>query len=158
MLRRTALLSLLSFTALFAQGCSSKACTLIGCASSLELDFTGATGRPGRYQIEVVADGAPSTCQITLPWTCATQPACSEAELPWRLTVSACELGADRETIDGIVFSIKVPASLEFVIRRDDAIVGGGSVQPVYKESRPNGPDCEPVCRQAPHIQTDIAP
>jgi hypothetical protein len=158
MLRRTVLPSLLFFTAIFAQGCSGKACTLIGCASSLEVDFSGAKGMPGRYQIEVVADGAPSSCQITLPWTCATQPECSAAELPWRLTLSGCALGADQETLDGIFFSNQVPTSLEFVVRRDDAVVGGGSAQPVYKESRPNGPDCEPLCRQAPPIQTDIAP
>jgi len=155
MLRWVALSSLLSVICM--QGCSSKDCTLIGCADSLRVWLTGATAKPGRYQIEVVADGVPSTCQIALPHTCGTQPACSGAPANWRLTISPC--GPNQpQSIDGFVFYRDVPVSFDFVVRRDDAVVGGGSAQPVYRESRPNGADCDPVCRQAPDIQADIAP
>jgi len=132
---------------------------LIGCADSLEVRFAGATAKPGLYQIEVVADGVPATCQLTLPHTCGTQAMCTGGTglLNWRLMVSACGPGIERR-IEGFIFNNDPPSSLDFVVRRDDVIVGGGSAKPVYKESRPNGPDCEPLCRQAPAIETEIAP
>jgi len=158
MLRNATSFSLLVAACIIAEGCMSKECTLIGCSSSLEVRFTGATGKPGRYQVEMMADGASATCAITLPWTCETQPTCSAAALPWRLTLAGCALGADRESLDGVLFFEKPPASLEFTVRRDDKVVGGGSAQPVYKESRPNGPDCDPVCRSTPAVAIEIAP
>ena len=155
MLRWVALSSLF---AICVQGCSSKACTLIGCADSLQIWFTGATAKPGLYQIEVVADGVPTSCQIALPHTCGTQATCSGGPTNWRLTVSECGPGQPQQSVNGVIFYKDVPASLDFIVRRDDVVVGGGSAQPIYKESRPNGPDCDPVCRQAPDIQVDIAP
>jgi hypothetical protein len=158
-LHRTALLAVLSLAGTVVHGCSSqKACTLIGCASSFEVGFTGATGIPGVYRVEVVADGATSSCEITLPFTCDTQPACSSSDLPWRLTRSGCALGADRETIDGFIFFSQPPMSLTFDVRRDGRAVGGGSITPVYTESRPNGPECDPVCRTAPRLDVAISP
>jgi hypothetical protein len=62
-----------------------------------------------------------------------------------------------RATIDGIVFYGQAPLTLEIAVRRDDMVVGEGSVRPAYTESRPNGPDCEPVCRSAPRFEIAIA-
>jgi hypothetical protein len=156
MLRWLAHLSIL--TAVFLPGCTSKECTLIGCVDSFEVRFTGATAAPGRYQIEVVADGVPSSCQVTLPRECGTPPMCSSTDSTWRLATSGCSVsGGEPQRVDGIVFH-RAPAALDFVVRRDDVVVGGGSAQPSYQESQPNGPDCEPLCRRAPPIQTEIAP
>jgi hypothetical protein len=156
MLRRLAHLAILA--AVFLPGCASKECTLIGCSDSFEVRFTGATAAPGRYEIEVVADGIPSSCQVTLPHECGTPPRCSIDGAIWRLATSGCSVsGGEPQRVDGIVFQ-RAYAALDFVVRRDDVVVGGGSAQPSYKESQPNGPDCEPLCRQAPPIQTEIAP
>ena len=130
---------------------------MIGCADSLEVKFTGATAKPGRYQIEVVADGAPSTCQTNLPQACGAPVFCFGGEAKWRL-VMGCAPGQGQQSIDGFTFDTSAPASLDFIVRRDDVVVGGGSAQPVYKESRPNGPECDPVCRQAAPVQVEIAP
>jgi hypothetical protein len=147
----------LLFSVIVGQACSSKECTLIGCADSLQVWFTGATDKPGLYQIEVVADGVPASCQLALPHTCGTQPSCAGGPPNWRLSISACGPGQP-QSIDGFIFYKDAPASFHFVVRRDDVVVGGGSAQPIYTESRPNGPDCDPVCRQAPDIQAAINP
>jgi len=145
------------FPAVFCYGCTSKMCTAIGCGYSLEIRFTGGTAKPGRYQIEVVADGMPSSCEITLPHDCNALLICFGAST-WHLTVSGCGTGSEPQSVDGFFFYAAGPASLVFVVRRDDVVVGGGSAQPTYKESQPNGPECEPVCRQAPRIEAVIEP
>jgi len=155
MLRWLVHLSIL--TAVFLPGCASKECTLIGCVDSFEVRFTGATAAPGRYEIEVVADGVNSSCQVTLPRECGTPPTCSSADSTWRLATSGCSVGGEPQRVDGIVFH-RAPEALIFTVRRDDVVVGAGRAQPSYTESQPNGPDCEPLCRQAPPVQTEIAP
>jgi hypothetical protein len=138
-------------------GCTSKVCTLIGCGTSLEVHFTGATDKPGRYQIEVVADGAISSCQFTLPQECHAQPTCTPAGPGWLLNKASCAPGEERRTIDGFTFHTGAPTRVEVVVRRDDTVVGTTSTEPVYKESRPNGPDCSPVCHQG-DMTVSIAP
>ena len=156
MLRCIAWLSVLS--ALIPTGCVSKACTDMGCGLPYEVNFTGASGKPGRYQIDVVADGVASTCEVTLPWTCDTQVMCSSTELPWGMTLSGCALGADREYIAGIIFHTKGPLTVDLVVRRDGMVVGQGSALPQYREFSPNGPECGPTCRSAPSSEVAIAP
>ena len=159
MLRSVTLLLLLLPAAVVVAGCSNDECTLIGCADSLEVRFTGTTTRPARYQIEVVADGVPSSCQLTIPHECSMGPTCSAGPSNWRLILNGCEKGQPvQPSVDGVLFYQNAPTSFDLVVRRDDVVVGGGSFQPVYTESRPNGPECGPVCRNAPDIQTEIAP
>jgi hypothetical protein len=158
MLRSTLLLSALPAVFVFIEACTGKECTLIGCADSLQVLFNGAIAEPGRYQIEVVADGTPSSCEITVPYSCGTEPICSAGPSTWRLNLRGCAPGQPQQSVDGFTFFQNPPASLDFVVRRNDAVVGGGSAQPVYKESRPNGPDCDPACRQAPDIDIEIKP
>jgi hypothetical protein len=57
MLRSIAFLSVLPATALLGCATNDQACTLIGCASPLEVGFTGATDKAGFYQVDLVADG-----------------------------------------------------------------------------------------------------
>jgi hypothetical protein len=142
----------------FLDGCSSHACTLIGCGMGLEVEFQGAKSSPGIYQIEVVSDGAPATCQLTIPFTCGTPPTCSPAVPDWRLIWSGCALGPEHQTIDGLAFSSGGPTSIDVIVRHDDQVIGGGSATPTYSTSRPNGPDCEPVCRSAPRFPIVLAP
>jgi hypothetical protein len=154
---RTALFTLLPLASILVPGCSSDTCTLIGCGFSLEVAFTGATAKPGRYRIDVVADGEASTCEVTLPRTCESQPTCASASLPWRLALSGCSIG-DPQTIDGIVFPANAPLTVDLLVHRDDRIVGQTSVLPEYKNSRPNGPQCDPDCRTSPRFETALQP
>ena len=156
-MRRGPFLLLLALASLFTAGCSSsKACTLIGCGMAFQVDFTGATAVAGDYQVEVVADGVPSSAKFTLP--CEAEPTYSAEQLDWRLVLTGCAPGQSGDSLQGIVFPSKGPASLDFVVRRAGEIVGGGSLMPDYRESRPNGPDCEPVCRQAPNAVAELEP
>jgi len=129
---------------------------LIGCGWPLEVAFRGATSVPGVYRFEVTADGAPSTCQIALPFGCDTRPTCDAIDPGWRLTLSGCALGPDRETIDGLTFPVTGPNTLDIIVRRDGVEVGTAHAEPVYTTSRPNGPDCEPVCRSAPSLSITL--
>jgi hypothetical protein len=156
MLRSTTFLPILA--ALAFPGCASKECTLIGCVSHFEVAFTGATSQPGNYRVDVVADGVPSTCEVTLPSMCDTEPTCSASNLPWKMTWSGCTPGTDRRSLDGMMFRDHLPLTIEVMVRRDGIAVGEGSVSPQYSESRPNGSDCDPVCRSAPRFETAIAP
>jgi hypothetical protein len=161
MLRKLTSLGIVFFASVFVPSCSEKECTLIGCASSLTIDFSGATDSPGRYRIEMVADGVGSVCEVTLP--AAGSDACSFGstpvlDAPWRVEIRPDKTdGIDR--VAGIVFYNSAPASITFTVRRDDKIVGGGdSLKPMYTESFPNGPECGPACRQAPNLEVQIDP
>jgi hypothetical protein len=157
MLGKVALSSIVPLLSIVVQGCSSATCTLVGCGTPFEVAFTGETDKPGHYQLNVVTDGEPSMCELTLPRNCESQPLCSPIKLSWATMLSGCAIG-DRQTIDGIVFHVQAPLTVEVVVRRDGATVGQASVRPDYRESRPNGPNCEPVCRSAPRFETALAP
>lgn len=135
--------------------CAKKECTSIGCGASIEVHFTGASDTPGRYQVEVVADGVKSNCQFTLPQDCNLQPSCTPSAAGWLLSKSPCSPGEARRRFDGFTFQA-APKRLDVVVRRDDAVVSSGGTEPVYTESHPNGLECEPVCRRA-EIFVDIA-
>ncbi len=45
--------------------------------------------------------------------------------------------------------SYGTPSSLSMELRQDGVVLFQKNIQPKYEEYRPNGPDCEPVCRQA---------
>jgi len=138
--------------------CVTKACTMIGCADTYEVDFTGATAVPGRYQIEVVADGETSTCEITLPWICGREPMCSSSKLHLQIKTSGCAIDGGTASIDGLLFFFEPPATVALTVRRDDVVVGESSARPQYTVSYPNGPECGPACHSAPHLVTEIAP
>jgi hypothetical protein len=157
MLGKVALLSIFALVSILVQRCSTETCTLVGCGTSFEVGFTGETGKPGRYQVDVVADGVPSTCELTLPKNCESQPTCSSVTSSWGLMLSGCAAG-DPQSIDGVAFHGQAPLTVDLVVRRDGAVVGQASVRPDYQESRPNGPQCDPVCRSAPRFETALAP
>jgi len=155
MLRSIAFISMLPSIALL--GCSSaeKACTLIGCASSVEVGFTGANDKAGSYDVNLMTDGDPSSCHVTLPWDCTSLRPCLGGGY-WTLLVTGCPPAGQR--IEGFVFAEHTPASVDFVVLRDGIMVGGDSLHPEYQESHPNGSECGPVCRHAPRFEAAIAP
>jgi hypothetical protein len=71
--------------------------------------------------------------------------------------LSGCALTTGQR-IEGFAFANQAPASLDFVVRRDEIAVGGDNLHPEYQESYPNGPECGPACRTAPRFETAIAP
>jgi hypothetical protein len=64
------------------------------------------------------------------------------------ITESGCALPPDAQGFGMIVVGAG-PASVALTISRGGETIAQGSWTPDYQISRPNGPLCEPVCRQA---------
>ncbi|HKU39734.1 MAG TPA: hypothetical protein VJR89_16350 [Polyangiales bacterium] len=124
------------------------------------------TWDPGSYRLELDFDDASHSCALTvpddLPPTAGTpvQLRCEpqlEASLSAEVTCTeqrtsggssqSCTPLAGRFRLD--VRRDGTPELLRIQIERDAAAVFAHDQQLEYEESRPNGPDCEPLCRQA---------
>jgi len=125
-----------------------KSCTLIGCQSGLQVQLQRATWPAGSYSLNVILeDATPVVCIVTLPFaSVSTGASCSAATV--QLQTSGQAMGADQHALTGLWVQT-TPAKVQLVLRRDGAVVLDQTLQPTYTTSRPNGPDCEPVCTQA---------
>ena len=125
-----------------------EACTEIGCASGVTLDFSAPLRATGKYTVRVDADGQQTTCEATLPFAgCASEPACSSPDV--LLGQSGCALPASEHSLTGLQLPTKTPSKVTVTIERDGQPVATQTFDLTYTTSRPNGPDCEPVCKQA---------
>ena len=130
-------------------------CTNIGCIDVLDIKLEGTI--PDRYTIEIISrDGrsAVVTCsrssshqndhEIPSPFLGRTHlvPGIGEGATAVRtpeLIYSLC-------TSDGVSFTGFTPDNLGVVVSWYDTGINV-SARPKYRESRPNGPGCDPVCR-----------
>jgi hypothetical protein len=135
----------------------NRQCTTIGCGSPFQLAFDRpATWAPGTYTVEVTADGAKGTCDVTMPLTCSSKPRCSGAG-GWDLVLSGCALDPAQHALTAVVFE-KGPATVEVRVLDRGRQLGAGRYTPVYKTSQPNGPGCQPTCRSAPIEELSLTP
>lgn len=133
----------------------SETCTLIGCAPPLQINFSPAQGWPaGTYEVAVTADGASKRCTVVLPLSCDAPSQC-EGTGDWSATSAGCALPADQHAIAGVVFAGN-PASVEVTVTSELGQIGTLALTPSYVTTRPNGGDCEPVCRTAPTAELAI--
>jgi hypothetical protein len=125
-----------------------KSCTLIGCQSGLQVQLQHGTWPAGSYSLNVILDDAtPVVCIVTLPFaSVSTGATCSAATV--QVQTSGQALGADQHAVTGLWVQT-TPAKVQLVLRRDGAVMLDQTLQPTYTTSRPNGPDCEPLCTQA---------
>ncbi|WAS91726.1 hypothetical protein [Nannocystis punicea] len=144
-MRRKILLAA-SLACLPAAGCDSQACTLIGCGSSFQIALQRDAWTAGKYEVTVVADGETIECSATLPLQCDAPPACPEAS-QLLLGLDGCALDPAQHKLGSLEFQQgRAPKSVSVQVRQDGALLGEGEYSPVYSESQPNGPDCEPTC------------
>jgi hypothetical protein len=144
-------------------GNPSRACTEIGCGDAATITAAlSAAGAPlGTHSFAVEIDGAAQTCTVEfVSETEAVHTQCSgDASLMFGPAMQGKET-----TMDGVVGYTEEPIPGEF--RWQLSIPGqpaevhvihthaGNTVLDqtaslVYTEHRPNGPDCEPVCKSA---------
>lgn len=122
-------------------GCDAlDACTDAGCGDATPIFVTGPQGaalEDGIYELELSLDddGFSFVCDMSQPNTsCQTDDA-----------------GAPQAVIDGKgriqVSFVGTPSSYDLIVEppMGEPVVETGTF--TYDESRPNGPDCEPVCR-----------
>ena len=98
-----------------------RACTLIGCANGWSVQIDGRASLPDTYTIRVLVDGA-----VVASATCSPTQQCGDQVFLAGVTAEEAQLeilGSD--------------TPLRWTVR------------PEYNVVQPNGPDCEPTCRQA---------
>jgi hypothetical protein len=135
-------------------GPASHSCTEMGCTDGYQVDFRSASSSwaAGTYHIGIVADGQSITCAATLPFESQSPPHdCSSPDV--MLGVSGTALPAAQHALTGLVFSTH-PANVTITISLDGKPFASAALAPAYATSRPNGPDCEPVCTSA----SDVVP
>jgi hypothetical protein len=135
----------------------NRQCTAVGCGSSFQLAFDRpATWAAGTYVVEVTADGAKSTCEITMPLACDRGPRCTGTG-GWAPVLSGCALAPAQHALTAIVFDKATPATIEVRVLQQTRQLGAGKYTPAYKTSEPNGPGCG-TCRTAPIEELSLTP
>lgn len=136
-----------------ASGCSSPhshpyGCTLIGCEDTFTASVASATGSlpNGMHRIEVIADAATLSCAFQIPLERTAEggevlPTCSSGL--GVLIAPASSPVAETIHLTG------TPRQVHAWQYVDDVAILDAAAAPSYQDERPNGPECEPVCRQA---------
>lgn len=129
------------------------ACTKKGCMGTLNLETKLTAPKPGNYEVDVVAGDLKGHCEVTFPYPkCGTMATRCEGTLPIMATETGCELPPAQQVFPQLVigetpaaFSVKVTLAKKVIVEKKiDA-------QP-YREFRPNGPGCGPVCQMGDAI------
>lgn len=143
-------------------------CTEIGCSDevSLTLAFADHKWPDGAYELEVMLDEVKHVCAFSWP---EAEPAsgsvglvpCEPSELRAALAQDAeC---TEERTADAVIqrcaplpgqytlrlSSFGTPRQLQLQATRDGERLRELALELEYSELRPNGPDCEPLCRQS---------
>ena len=127
----------------------TRPCTEIGCGPAFLVEFDHRGPRDlGVYRVELNVDGEAFTCERQLPLHCDDPPACPRDDV--QLIEIGCALGESEHALGGVQFLQGTPRSIAIEVFANDVPVGAASYELEYASSRPNGPDCEPVCTQAP--------
>jgi hypothetical protein len=114
----------------------------------------------GMQTLTVTADGATTTCSFTLPLasgsgspSCPTGPAvqitqamsCVSTGTPGYMSQTCTPIAgkfSEVVTLSGMPAAVHVTVAVGGTTYLDDALT------PAYKTSRPNGPNCDPICSQ----------
>ena len=128
-----------------------QVCTQIGCLDGLRVELTHPGAWPaGDYTFTLVADGAAITCVGALPLPpCEAGRALTCDRDGAQIVESGCALPADAHGFAEILLPGPPVAELALTIARGGEPLVATTLRPTYRESRPNGPGCEPLCRSA---------
>jgi hypothetical protein len=135
-----------------------QSCTIMGCMDQARLTFRPAGGAwtAGSYDLSVTVDGVERRCAFSVPEVLPAPRngrSLCEPALPLYIqsevtcTEQSCTPIPDRYsaslTLEG------TPSVLAVVIERDGEVILDETPALEYRSLRPNGPDCDPLCRQA---------
>lgn len=145
----------------------SKACGEVGCQSQLTAVVSASIASlpAGTHRIDVTADGAMSSCTFTFPLETApggglVGPQCSPGLIGFVGPAQQCTpfTTGDAKGLRCVPLPDQVQESIQIVgtpsMVAVEQSVGGvvilqRSATPAYADNQPNGPGCEPTCRQA---------
>lgn len=130
-----------------------KICTKMGCVGALTVAVDGgAKLAKGKYVVDVEADGKKGKCSFVAPGFCGDAAPKCEGDVKIDLATAGCEKSSEKGAPPPAWTDVRLPASpatATIVVTRDGKKVGEAKLTPEYKENRPNGPDCDPVCKVA---------
>jgi len=144
-----------------AAGCETKVCTEIGCVNQLSVTVTRADGSfpSGVHQVDVTADGVTRSCTFTFAGSVVSTACpsglflsvnqattCTEMRTPTAVSLRCDPI--PRQFVEVLSMS-GMPRDVRVVQSMDGVALLDQSIAPTYKQSRPNGPGCEPLCEQA---------
>jgi hypothetical protein len=135
---------------------TEKSCTTIGCADGLSLILTRADGSEPHFEVSLVIDGktivcpAPalgssSKCDDGVFVTLTEGQDCRQAATTTSATLTCTGNGRFQEVVE----IRRAPATLAVSLAQGGTTKPLGTLSPTYRTMQPNGPGCEPVCRQA---------
>ena len=134
------------------------ACTDAGCQSGLELRVTIADDSVslGDYSVEITtASNEQLTCTFTLVQTgsdcasgsCIENRSCDQFSTEADHYSPIVEYYLPEDKI--LIFYPVLEDELTISINKDDALLSNLRTEPIYETNRPNGPRCDPVCRNS---------
>jgi hypothetical protein len=120
---------------------TEKSCTTIGCTDQLSLTLTMADGSAPKFDVNLVVDGKAIACQAP---TLGGSTRCGDGVL-----VASRGSGGDQEVLE----IQGAPSSVTVSLAQGGATRLLGTFTPTYESLQPNGPGCEPTCRQSTIVQ-----
>ncbi|TVQ87237.1 MAG: hypothetical protein EA397_18130 [Deltaproteobacteria bacterium] len=147
----------LALVALWSVACSGlsggQVCTQIGCESGLTVEIEGIESWPaGDYVVRASVDGESVQCEGSIPLNPCDQGytfTCSDGVA--RISESGCDLPEREHGLSHVHFLADAAREVSLRIERDGELLGEQTFEPSYETFQPNGPECEPTCRQAQH-------
>lgn len=140
--------ALLMFAPAAAQ--AEKACTEIGCNDGLTLEVApGYQWKWGFYEMQFLLEGRSVSCKGQLPLKkCDDGPSFTCSSDIVSIGESGCALPESAHGISSIHIN-DTPRRMMVVIKRGGQNVVMRTLNPEYRKSQPNGPECGPICTSA---------
>ncbi len=128
-----------------------QACTQIGCENGVRIELAKATPwTPGTYVFSLTLDGTPVECKGALPLqSCESGPSLScTPDAAVQIGESGCALPPDQHGFSDIMVRGE-PKQITLKVLFDGTPLKSADITPDFKTTQPNGPACEPTCRNA---------
>lgn len=132
------------------QPAGQAVCTEMGCVDGLTLQVDpNYKWQPGKYAFDFVLDGKRVHCDGVLPLkSCEQESVVCSSKQKVMITQNGCALPPEAQGFGDINLGDN-PASVSVKITRNGQTIADGALNPLYRTTQPNGPGCEPVCKQA---------
>jgi hypothetical protein len=135
---------------------TEKSCTTIGCTDRLSLILVRPDGSEPHFEISLVVDGksiacpAPalggsSKCDDGVFVSLSEGQVCRQDETATAATLRCTGNGRFQEVVE----IQSPPTAVTVSLAQGGETKSLGTFSPTYQTMQPNGPGCEPVCRQA---------
>jgi hypothetical protein len=139
---------LTSLFLLISGAAQAQACTKMACMDGLTIDVPlEYQWKPGKYVFDFTLNGKPVHCTGSLPLKSCDQHSLNCTAEGIIITESGCALPDGHGF--GMISIGSSPASVSLKITHNGQAIAQGNWKPVYQFAQPNGPQCEPICRQA---------